>query len=209
MTIPIFPLNLVVFPKSRYPLHIFEEKYKKMIDRCIAENAGFGILPKLQNELSSVGSYVLISNILKKSENGEKDIIVIGVGRFFIRDIKIHPDGYNIAEVDEYNDIPERVDEELLYEMQTMFEGIIEKIKFRLEDSFWKNYFNASSKSFKLAEKSGLSLKQQVELLTLQNENERIYYLITHYSNLKKQISDNPIPNDIIMNDGYINEMDL
>lgn len=206
MTIPIFPLNLVVFPKSRYPLHIFEERYKKMINRCIAENAGFGIISKVENELSMVGSFVIISNVLKKSDTGEMDIVVIGVGRFIVKDIKIHPDGYNVAEIDEYNDVPERVDEELLYEMQTMFEGIIDKIQFHLEDSFWTNYFNASSKSFKLAEKSGLSLKQQLELLTLQNENERIYYLISHYTNLNKQISENSLANSIIMGDGYIND---
>jgi len=209
MTIPIFPLNLVVFPKSRYPLHIFEERYKKMINRCINENAGFGILPKLENELSPIGSYVLVSNILKKNENGEIDIVVIGVGRFLVRDIKIHPDGYNIAEIDEYNDMPENVNEELLYEMKTMFEGIIEKIQFRLEDSFWKNYINSSSKSFKLAEKSGLSIKQQVELLSMQNENERINYLISHYVNLKKQISESTLSNNIIISDGYINDLEL
>jgi ATP-dependent Lon protease len=206
MTIPIFPLNLVVFPKSRYPLHIFEERYKKMINRCISENAGFGILPKVENELSSIGSFVIISNVLKTNDDGEIDIIVTGVGRFLVREIKIHPDGYNIAEIDEYNDIPERIDEELLYEMQTMFEGIIEKIHFNLEESFWTNFFNSSLKSFKLAEKSGLSLKQQMELLALQNENERIYYLIAHFTNLDKQISNNTVNNSIIMSDGYINE---
>ncbi|MFO7446154.1 MAG: LON peptidase substrate-binding domain-containing protein [Ignavibacteriaceae bacterium] len=206
ITIPIFPLNLVIFPKSRYPLHIFEERYKKMITRCMSESTGFGVLPIIDKELSNIGSYVIISSILKKYENDEMDIIVTGVGRFLLRDIRVHPDGYNIADIDEYNDHPENVNKELLYEMQNKFEKIIGKIHFQLEDSFWNNYFNSTSKSFKLAEKSGLSLKQQQALLEIQKENERINFLIDHFEKLDSQISDNSVLKTIIMSDGYINE---
>ena len=203
--IPLFPLNLVVFPKSRYPLHIFEERYKKMINRCLSENAGFGIVTTIDNELSKIGSYVIISNVFKSGEHGEMDIIVTGVGRFFIKGIEEHPDGYKIAEIEEYNDNQYSVDETMLNEMRNKFEDIIDKIDFQLDKNFWQSYLNASSKTFKLAEKSGLSLKQQQELLTLQNENERIYYLIRHFEELDKKISDNVVLRNIIMNDGYMN----
>ena len=42
--IPLFPLNLVLFPRQGLPLHIFEERYKLMINRCIDESAPFGVV---------------------------------------------------------------------------------------------------------------------------------------------------------------------
>ena len=42
--IPIFPLPLVLLPGEKLPLHIFEEKYKKMIEHCLKNNKKFGII---------------------------------------------------------------------------------------------------------------------------------------------------------------------
>ena len=41
--IPLFPLNLVLFPGQTLPLHIFEERYKEMLKRCLRENIPFGV----------------------------------------------------------------------------------------------------------------------------------------------------------------------
>ena len=43
MELPIFPLNTVLFPGARLPLHIFEERYKAMINACIDERRPFGV----------------------------------------------------------------------------------------------------------------------------------------------------------------------
>jgi len=85
------------------------------------------------------------------------------------------------------------------------FEGIIRKINFELEDSFWKNYNDTSLKSFKIAEKSGLNLKQRQKLLSLRKENERINFLLKHLTNLEKKISERFTTGAIVMGDGYIN----
>jgi Lon protease-like protein len=44
MRVPLFPLNLVLFPGQTLPLHIFEERYKQMLQRCLREHAPFGIV---------------------------------------------------------------------------------------------------------------------------------------------------------------------
>lgn len=203
--ISLFPLNIVVFPASKYPLHIFEAKYKKMINRCLTEKTGFGIVTKIDNEFAKIGSYVEIDEILQKFDNGEMDISVVGKGRFFIDNVYSHPDKYLIAEVSEYEDFTSEVSPSLLDKLQESFERIIEKTNFQLEEAFWRNYEETASKSFKLAEKSGLSLEQRQSLLTLRDENERVSYLIEHYENLEKQISESAAIRSIIMSDGYIN----
>ena len=113
-SIPIFPLNLVVFPFSKVPLHIFEERYKKMINKCIDEKTGFGIVSLILSEMSKVGSYVEIVKVERKKENGEMDIIVKGINRFRILKKINHTDGYIVATIDEYNDDSDEINTLLL-----------------------------------------------------------------------------------------------
>ena len=204
-TIPIFPLSLVVFPFSKVPLHIFEERYKKMINKCLYEKTGFGIVSLILNEISKIGSYVEIVSVESRNENGEMDIIVRGTGRFKILKTTNHPDGYIVATIAEYSDVSDEISVQLLKELRENFEGIINKINFTLEDTFWRNYDETELKSYKIAEKSGLNLKQRQKLLTLRKENERIYFLLEHLTKLDKKISERVTAGAIIMGDGYIN----
>ena len=204
-TIPIFPLNLVVFPYSSIPLHIFEEKYKKMIDRCLDEKTGFGVVSLILKETSKIGSYVEIATVVNRNEKGEMDIIVKGTGRFKILETAKHSDGYLIASVVEYEDLTDEININLLNELRENFEDIINKVNFTLEDSFWKNYDETAFKSYKIAEKSGLNLKQRQQLLMLRKENERINFLLDHLSKLEKKIAESITTGAIIMGDGYIN----
>jgi len=203
--ISLFPLNIVVFPSSKYPLHIFEERYKKMISRCLAERTGFGIVTKIENELSKIGCYVEIENIIQKFDNGEMDIAVEGKGRFLIKNMYTHPDKYLIAEISEYRDISSDVSPSLLIELQNSFERIIKKANFQLEETFWRNYEATEFKSYKLAEKSGLTLKQQQDLLTFREEDKRVTYLLDYYEDLEKQITESSTIRSLVMSDGYIN----
>ncbi len=44
MRVPLFPLNLVLFPGETLPLHIFEERYKAMLQHSLRERTPFGIV---------------------------------------------------------------------------------------------------------------------------------------------------------------------
>jgi ATP-dependent Lon protease len=204
-TIPIFPLNLVVFPGAKYPLHIFEERYKILINNCINENSGFGIAVSFDKKISDVGVYVKIFSLLKRYENGEMDIIVEGIERFLINSTNLHPDGYNVAEVEKYIDKNSEIDTSLVEELQNDFEEIVELANYKLEDSFWRNFKSAKLKSYKIAEKSGMSYEQQQEFLILKSENERLYFLINYFNLIKEKVNSADLIKKIIMNDGYVN----
>jgi Lon protease-like protein len=205
-TIPIFPLSLVVFPESKYPLHIFEEKYRRMVRRCLSNGEGFGIVAQIRKELSKVGSYVRVADILTEYENGESDIIVQALNRFILIEYHIHPDGYYEALIDNFPDLGNVIiNQNSLEELKEKFEMVIDKVNFKLEDTFWKNYLNSRNKSYKIAEKSGLSLEQQQNLLSIRDENKRINFLVNHLENLEKQIEKGIALKDIILGDGYIN----
>jgi Lon protease-like protein len=203
--IPIFPLKLVVFPLSKYPLHIFEKRYKKMINMCLDENSGFGITASISGEFSKVGTYVVITKLLKKYLTGEMDIIIEGKDRFLMSNFEMHPDGYYIANVEEYNDFSSTVDYDLLDEVKAKFEKIIGRVNYKLEASFWDNFNKSRVKSYKMAEKSGLSIKQQQTLLTIQDEKERLNFLIDYFEKLDENLNENSALKNIVMGDGYIN----
>lgn len=203
--IAIFPLNLVIFPGSKYPLHIFEERYKILINKCLNDNSGFGIVALLDKKISDVGVYVKVILVLKKYENGEMDIIVEGVDRFLINSTYLHSDGYYVSNVEKYLDNKDEIDSALIDELQNDFEEIVELANYKLEESFWKNLDNAKLKSFKFAEKSGMSYDQQQEFLILKSENERLYFLINYFNWIKEKVNNADLVKKIMMNDGYLN----
>ena len=203
--IPIFPLNITVYPQSRYPLHIFEERYKKLIKKCLKENSGFGICANLKDSISEIGVYVRVSEILKKHPGGEMDILVRGENRFIRRSLELHSDGYYQSLIEEYFDIDNEFDQLLYNQLEEKLKSLLTQLNFNLGDSFWKNLKSTDQKAFKIAEKSGLTIQQQQELLLIQKENDRFNFLINHLEDLENRLEENLATKDIILGDGYLN----
>ena len=203
--IPIFPLNITVYPQSRYPLHIFEERYKKLIKKCLKENSGFGICANLKDGISEIGVYVNIAEVLKKHPGGEMDILVRGENRFIRRSLELHSDGYYQSLIEEYFDIDNEFDQILFHQLEDKLKSLLTQLKFNLGDSFWKNLKATKQKAFKIAEKSGLTIQQQQELLLIQKENDRFNFLLNHLNELEDKLQENLSTRDIVLGDGYLN----
>ncbi len=207
MQIALFPLALVVFPNSKYPLHIFEEKYKTLINKCLANNIGFGIVSKIGDTISEVGVYVEISDVTKIYESGELDIIVTGKWRFKRMDLEMHPDGYYLSDVNRIKD--QEADGDLNYNLfftlKQRVQEMLKLVNFNVNQGFWEALEKTNLKSFKIAEKSGLSILQQQELLTIRSENKRLSYLLDHFEKLEAKLEENKMMREIILGDGYLN----
>ena len=205
MQIPIFPLALVIFPNSKYPLHIFEERYKKLTNDCLAKKSGFGIVSRIGETVSEVGVYVDILDVIKIYESGEMDIVVQGKWRFKRLDLEMHTDGYYLSEVEKVLDKETDVDFSLFTELKKHVTDTLKLVNYDINQTFWENLNKTNLKSFKIAEKSGLSILQQQELLTIQSENKRLNYLINHFEKLEEKLEENKIIKGIILGDGYLN----
>jgi len=90
--IPLFPLDLVLFPYMILPLHIFEERYKEMISRCVRESLPFGIVLATGVDettgsvtTSTVGCTARIARV-ERLPDGRMNIEVVGEERFRILD---------------------------------------------------------------------------------------------------------------------------
>ena len=205
MQIPIFPLAIVVFPNSKYPLHIFEERYKKLINKCILDKTGFGIVSKIGEIFSDIGVYVEIVDVLKIYEAGEMDIVVKGKWRFRKKNFEVQIDGYHLSELEKIEDMDPDFDIKLFEELKRRVKEMLKLANYDLTESFWDTLEKTNIKSFKIAEKSGLSIIQQQELLTMQSENNRLNYLLEHFEKLEVKLEKNMVVREIILGDGFIN----
>lgn len=82
--LPLFPLNLVLLPRTSLPLHIFEERYKEMINEALDQETEFGIVLVMKRGLAGIGCAAHISELLLKHEDGRMDILTEGRFRFEI-----------------------------------------------------------------------------------------------------------------------------
>jgi len=76
--IPLFPLEIVLFPGTPLPLHIFEPRYKLMVKRCLEKPAVFGVILTRSDGIAPVGCTAEIAQIVKKYEDGRMDILTVG-----------------------------------------------------------------------------------------------------------------------------------
>jgi uncharacterized protein len=90
--LPLFPLNTVLFPTAPLTLHIFEERYKEMISRCIAEDIPFGVVliregsevgaPAVPFEVGTSAQIVRVEKLLQ----GRLNLVAVGRKRFRLLD---------------------------------------------------------------------------------------------------------------------------
>ena len=76
--IPIFPLNVVLYPGETLNLHIFEPRYKELVKECFGNSKPFGIPAVINGHVAEFGTLVSIQEIAKEYDNGEMDIITKG-----------------------------------------------------------------------------------------------------------------------------------
>ena len=80
--IPLFPLNVVLFPGAELPLHIFEPRYREMVKTCVEEKSEFGMLLSLPKGVARVGCTAEILDVVKRYGDGRMDIRTVGRAPF-------------------------------------------------------------------------------------------------------------------------------
>ncbi len=103
MKVPLFPLDVVLFPGTPLPLHIFEERYKEMIGECLADHSGFGVVRAQREGLAVIGCIAKIVRVMHEYEDGRLDILCDGHERFEIEMLDNSRD-FLQAEVDFFSD---------------------------------------------------------------------------------------------------------
>jgi Lon protease-like protein len=79
---PLFPLPLVALPTESVPLHVFENRYRQMIEECLLTEREFGIVWRSEEELKQVGCACEIEEVLERMEDGRLNILARGTRPF-------------------------------------------------------------------------------------------------------------------------------
>jgi len=116
--LPIFPLSIVLFPGVPLPLHIFEQRYRQMLNDIRVNNNLFGIsyfdVSTSEQEVPPAGHIGCVAEVSETQTlpDGRSNILTVGVIRYRIEEYVERGDPYLVARVSFFED--EEDDNELL-----------------------------------------------------------------------------------------------
>jgi len=202
--IPIFPLGIVVYPGESLNLHIFEPRYKQLINECHKESKLFGISAIINNHLQDFGTLVKVMEIIKVNENGEMDIKTEGEKVFRILEvIKEIPDKLYSGAIVTY---PNNHDKGNIAFMQVIIKSIRELHRLlNISKDFKKK--DKEITAYDVAHHVGLSLQEEYELLNLMDERQRMEYLKRHLAKVIPMVAEMESLKEKIKLNGYFKNM--
>lgn len=181
MKLPLFPLGMVMFPAEIIRLHIFEPRYKQLINDCVAEGLSFGIPSVIQNQITSIGTEAELLSIERIYPGGEMDIIVRGRRTFRIQEIiPSTPARLYLLAVVEWLSYDITSDPSLAKEIVTLATTLHELL--RMPKGKIPSPDNLLS--FDIGHFVGFSLEQEYELLCLLSEKERQQFIYAHLNKI-------------------------
>ncbi len=175
--LPLFPLSVVLFPRTDLPLHIFEDRYKDMVTDLLNTTREFGVVLALEKGIASVGCTARIDEVVKTYDDGRLDLKTIGFRRFEIEDLD-EGRSYLRGRVQFFDDESSEHPEEPA--IQKAIRGYHSIRALETGQNLPEPRLNDQQLSFQLAQAvSDLNVRQM--LLMSRNEAERIRHLADHF----------------------------
>lgn len=169
--LPLFPLDMVLLPARKVPLHIFEDRYRQMIRECLDKDSEFGLVWGTDEQFCDVGCAARVTKLITEFPDGRMNIMIEGTRRFrLINRQDVH--AYISGIVEDIEDDIEPYDIELGNHLKTLYS---ETLKLTIgwttpppptEDLSLISYIVASNLS--------LPLDQQQNLLEDRSVNSRL-----------------------------------
>jgi Lon protease-like protein len=169
---PLFPLPVVALPTESVPLHIFEDRYRRMIEECLQREREFGIVWLAEDELKHVGCACEIEEVLERMEDGRLNILARGTRPFRLieRQDDLH---YPAGLVEFLDDEEEQTDVEAARDARELYAELVEQATDQeLEDDELKVMY-----AYRMAATVEFGPDAKHELLELRSENARMRLL--------------------------------
>jgi Lon protease-like protein len=166
---PLFPLGLVALPSELVPLHIFEERYKTMMARCLEEESEFGIVWLADDGLRPIGCACEIAEVLERLPDGRLNLVARGTRPFRI-EARQDELAYPAGTVEFLDDRVEDADDDAASAARAAYADLVEQATDRSPDpeelAAMTAYEMAATVEFGLDAKQGL--------LDLRSESARL-----------------------------------
>lgn len=201
MTLGLFPLNLVLFPTVRIPLHIFEPRYRQLVGECLDSAGTFGINLVEHSTLHPVGCSARVVEVLKRYDDGRLDVVVEGIDRYKVADVMPDERAYLLADVEPVEDTAEPVDADLRLKALAMYNDVVDLVYGA--DGPKVNPEDDTVTAWTIAPKSGLDTHQKQTLLECVTENGRLELIVDHLTEILPTVRRAELVQKIIASDGY------
>jgi Lon protease-like protein len=169
---PLFPLGMVALPHEVVPLHIFEERYKQMMEFCLREGHEFGIVWLADDGLRDVGCACAIDRVLERMDDGRMNLLTRGTRPFRVLERQGHLP-YPAGVVEFLSDAEEAIDGAARDVAHSAYDELVQEAADRRLDAdelaAMDAYAMAATVDF------GVEAKQQ--LLELRSETARLRLL--------------------------------
>lgn len=177
LLLPLFPLDIVLLPSAPLPLHVFEPRYKEMIEECLVENKRFGVVRAKDEGLADIGCTAEIVNVTKKYPDGRMDIVTAGRRRFEVMELN-HERSFLRAEVLYLDDEPGAATQKQIEDAVKLHAELMGLAGATLEG---ETEIENSNLSYHLAGTLPLDLDFKQTLLTMKSESERMPAIVSYF----------------------------
>jgi Lon protease-like protein len=166
---PLFPLPLVVLPSEVVPLHIFEDRYKTMVEECLAREQEFGIVWLSDDGLREIGCACRIDRVLERLEDGRMNLLTRGTRPFRVLERQGHMP-YPAGVIEFLADRAEAPDEELASSARDAYTELVRRATDREPEAEALDLMGA----YEMAATVDFGLEAKQGLLDLRSENARL-----------------------------------
>jgi Lon protease-like protein len=174
--LPLFPLDVVLFPGLPLPLHIFEPRYKEMIGECLEQKKFFGVVRVQGESLADVGCTAEILAVTKTYDDGRMDIVTQGRDRFEVLEVN-QERAFLRGQVVYVTDEPEPPSQEELSHAVELHRQILALANATQDLPTGED----AMLSYHLAGSLPLDLDFKQKMLNLRSEAQRIQSVITYF----------------------------
>jgi Lon protease-like protein len=165
----LFPLGVVLLPTEQLPLHIFEERYKELVDECLEQSLEFGLVYADDDGLRDLGTRARVVEVLTRFEDGRLNILVEGSERFRLTELT-EGRSFNTGLVSPIEDVEDPAERPAVDEAIRLFDALRELTESEVDppDS------GSPQLSFELAAKVELPADDKLTLLAETSERLRM-----------------------------------
>lgn len=197
--LPLFPLDVVLFPGTPLPLHIFEPRYKELISECLEQKKPFGIVRTGEEGMADVGCTAEIVAVTKKYADGQMDVVTEGRERFEILALN-EERAFLQGEVLYFQDEPGSASAEQVAHAVKLHAQILATIGAGQDLPAEKEQL-----SFHLAGSLPLDLDFKQVLLGMRSESERLQAVITAFESILPKLKRTVVAKKRAGGNGHVN----
>jgi len=183
-SVPIFPLNTVLYPDGPLSLRIFEPRYVDMVKECTANESEFGVCLILSGqEAGEPASTVRVGTLARivdffTLDDGLLGISAVGTDRFQLLRTGVRDNGLLIADVERLDPEPEAEVADQFLVLRTVLERMLEQVGTLYRGYGEEQLTDATWLSYRLAELLPFEMHEKQRLLEGEDAEQRLEWLL-------------------------------